>query len=323
VSVRQRAVDLLYAMCDKSNAERIVQEMLAYLELADYSIREEMVLKTAILSEKYATDYNWYVDVILQLIRIAGDYVSDEVWHRVVQVVTNREDIQGYAAKTVFEALQAPACHENMVKVGGYILGEFGNLIAGDSRSSPSVQFELLQSRFHLCTGQTRALILSAYIKMINLFPEIKSLIEGVLRSDVLQKNADIELQQRALEYFKLSEFSNGDMLATVLEEMPPFPERESSILAKLKKKKPAAARVIEENAQEEKKQIKSVPAPVMSTDQPPPPVQSSADLLVDVFGNQEAPKAEAVTAQVYTPQTSAPASNNLLDGSLDYINFQ
>ena len=28
-----------------------------------------------------------------------------------------------------------PACHENMVKVGGYILGEFGNLIAGDPRS--------------------------------------------------------------------------------------------------------------------------------------------------------------------------------------------
>lgn len=43
VSVRQRAVDLLYAMCDKSNAEEIVQEMLNYLETADYSIREEMV----------------------------------------------------------------------------------------------------------------------------------------------------------------------------------------------------------------------------------------------------------------------------------------
>ena len=43
MSVRQRAVDLLYAMCDKSNAEEIVQEMLNYLEPADYSIREEMV----------------------------------------------------------------------------------------------------------------------------------------------------------------------------------------------------------------------------------------------------------------------------------------
>ena len=46
VSVRQQAVDLLYAMCDKSNAEEIVQEMLNYLETADYSIREEMVNKT-------------------------------------------------------------------------------------------------------------------------------------------------------------------------------------------------------------------------------------------------------------------------------------
>lgn len=43
MSVRQRAVDLLYAMCDRSNAEEIVQEMLNYLETADYSIREEMV----------------------------------------------------------------------------------------------------------------------------------------------------------------------------------------------------------------------------------------------------------------------------------------
>lgn len=31
-------------MCDKSNAEEIVQEMLNYLETADYSIREEMVM---------------------------------------------------------------------------------------------------------------------------------------------------------------------------------------------------------------------------------------------------------------------------------------
>lgn len=59
VSVRQQAVDLLYAMCDKTNAEEIVQEMLNYLETADYSIREEMVLKVAILAEKYATDYTW------------------------------------------------------------------------------------------------------------------------------------------------------------------------------------------------------------------------------------------------------------------------
>lgn len=63
------------------------------------------VLKVAILAEKYAVDYSWYVDTILNLIRIAGDYVSEEVWYRVIQIVINRDDVQGYAAKTVFEVL--------------------------------------------------------------------------------------------------------------------------------------------------------------------------------------------------------------------------
>ncbi|XP_066564810.1 AP-2 complex subunit alpha-2 isoform X2 [Amia ocellicauda] len=247
VSVRQRAADLLYAMCDRSNAKQIVAEMLSYLETADYSIREEIVLKVAILAEKYAVDYSWYVDTILNLIRIAGDYVSEEVWYRVIQIVINRDDVQGYAAKTVFEALQAPACHENMVKVGGYILGEFGNLIAGDPRSSPLVQFNLLHSKFHLCSVPTRALLLSAYIKFINLFPETKPTIQDVLRCDSQVRNSDVELQQRAVEYLKLSSIASTDVLATVLEEMPPFPERESSILAKLKKKKgPGAVSVPE-----------------------------------------------------------------------------
>ena len=109
----------------------------------------------------------------------------------------------------MFEALQAPACHENMVKVGGYILGEFGNLIAGDARSAPLVQFRLLHSKYHLCSQGTyftimrqfhikktfifyfiffsigtRALLLTTYVKFINLFPEIKTVIEGVFSLD-------------------------------------------------------------------------------------------------------------------------------------------
>ncbi|PNJ84808.1 AP2A2 isoform 8 [Pongo abelii] len=309
VSVRQRAVDLLYAMCDRSNAPQIVAEMLSYLETADYSIREEIVLKVAILAEKYAVDYTWYVDTILNLIRIAGDYVSEEVWYRVIQIVINRDDVQGYAAKTVFEALQAPACHENLVKVGGYILGEFGNLIAGDPRSSPLIQFNLLHSKFHLCSVPTRALLLSTYIKFVNLFPEVKPTIQDVLRSDSQLRNADVELQQRAVEYLRLSTVASTDILATVLEEMPPFPERESSILAKLKKKKgPSTVTDLEDTKRERSVDVNGGPEPApastsaVSTPSPsadllglgaappapagPPPSSSGGGLLVDVFSD-------------------------------------
>ncbi|KAM5236587.1 AP-2 complex subunit alpha-1 isoform 3-T3 [Ctenodactylus gundi] len=302
VSVRQRAADLLYAMCDRSNAKQIVSEMLRYLETADYAIREEIVLKVAILAEKYAVDYSWYVDTILNLIRIAGDYVSEEVWYRVLQIVTNRDDVQGYAAKTVFEALQAPACHENMVKVGGYILGEFGNLIAGDPRSSPPVQFSLLHSKFHLCSVATRALLLSTYIKFINLFPETKATIQGVLRAGSQLRNADVELQQRAVEYLTLSSVASTDVLATVLEEMPPFPERESSILAKLKRKKgPGAGTALDDGRRDpSSNDINGGVEPTPSTVSTPSP---SADLL----GLRAAPPPAA-------PPAPAGAGNLLVD---------
>jgi len=42
------------------------------------------------------------------------------------------------------------------------------------------VQFQLLHSKFHLCSVATRQLLLSTYIKFVNLFPEIKPQIQQV-----------------------------------------------------------------------------------------------------------------------------------------------
>lgn len=103
-----------------------------------------------------------------------------------------------------------------MVKVGGYILGEFGNLIAGDQRSSPQIQFDLLHSKYHLCSVSTRCLLLSTYVKFCNLFPEIQGHIQQVFSADHNLKNPDAELQQRAVEYLQLSKIASPDVLATV-----------------------------------------------------------------------------------------------------------
>ena len=47
------------------------------------------------LNPQYFCLVQRYVDIILNLIRIAGDYVSEEVWYRVIQIVINRDDVQG------------------------------------------------------------------------------------------------------------------------------------------------------------------------------------------------------------------------------------
>ena len=61
-------------MCDTATVKETVQELLNYLEAADMTMKEELVLKIAILSERFATDNQWYVDVVLSLIKNAGEY---------------------------------------------------------------------------------------------------------------------------------------------------------------------------------------------------------------------------------------------------------
>ena len=235
ISVRRKGLDLLYSMCDTTNAQPIVNELLKYLQSADFSIREEMVVKIAILTEKYATDAQWYIDISLRLLAMAGDHVSDEVWQRVIQIVTNNEELQAYAAQTTLDYIRAENCHDTLVKIGGYILGEFGHLIADNKGCSPIEQFMALQSKMLTSGDTTRALLLSSFLKFVNLFPEIKPQLLQMFQFYSL--SPDSELQQRACEYLALTSMPTDDLLRSVCDEMPPFSERASVLLSRLHKK--------------------------------------------------------------------------------------
>eukprot|EP00741_Cyanophora_paradoxa_P020808 tig00021312_g20087.t1 len=277
ISIRRRALDLLYAICDASNGQEIVGELLDFLVTADFAIREELVLKIAILAEKFAPRLAWYVDVILQLISLAGDFVSDVVWHRVVMIVTNNEALQQYAAATVFKNLEAENVHEKMLTVGSYLLGEFGHLISDQPQCSPANQFGLLHRRFPSCTGQTRAMLLSTYVKFMNVYPELKETILPVFESH--KAFFDVEIQQRACEYAAFGRAVSDNVVHTVWEMMPAFPDRESALLKRLAEKHAGAQTWTASFEDEQKKKGEAPKAP--ETPKAPP---AEANLL-DVSG--------------------------------------
>lgn len=260
ISIRRRALDLLYSMCNKANAGQIVGELLSYLPLSDYAIREELVLKVAILAEKFAVDLSWYVDVILNLVSTAGDFVSDDIWHRVVQIVTNKgEELQSYTAQTVFIAMSSAAAHENAVKLGSYILGEFGYLISDNEKYSPAKQYELLLSKFDAVSVPTKSLMLSSFMKFYNLYPDDRHLREAI--KDMFSHHRtfiDAELQQRANEYYKLIESGNTGLMQSVLESMPQFPERQSSVIKRILERDAEKKRMREAGAQEEEEESRA-----------------------------------------------------------------
>ncbi|KAJ4843598.1 hypothetical protein Tsubulata_029024 [Turnera subulata] len=233
ISIRRRALDLLYGMCDVSNAKDIVEELLQYLSTAEFAMREELSLKAAILAEKFAPDLSWYVDVILQLIDKAGDFVSDDIWFRVVQFVTNNEDLQPYAAAKAKEYLDKPAIHETMVKVSAYILGEYSHLLARRPGCSPKEIFSIIHEKLPTVSTSTIAILLSTYAKILMhtqpADPELQNQIWAIFNK--YESCIDAEIQQRAVEYFALSR--KGAALMDILAEMPKFPERQSALIKK------------------------------------------------------------------------------------------
>ncbi|KAH7487740.1 AP-2 complex subunit alpha [Phytophthora ramorum] len=257
-SVRRRALDLLFAMCDATNAQEIVGELVNYLAVAERTvstvpttgpvsgIREEIVLKAAILAEKYARDLRWYVDTVLQLLTIAGSEVPDAVWHRVVQIVTNREELQRYAAEQMFKAMEPRYVDETTTKFGAYVLGEFGYLLCDDAGMSGTRQFEVLHQHYVDASVPTKGVLLTAFVKMDNLYEELRTTVHGVLAKAAT--NMNLEIQQRACEYLALRQLCqsspNGDeVLRAVLEPMPVFPEnRESGLIVRLRNQQKAAA---------------------------------------------------------------------------------
>lgn len=145
--------------------------------------------------------------------------------------------------------LKSGSAHESAVKLGktlygyylfcsgGYILGEYGDLIANDAGCSPAQQFLALNSKYGICSAATKSLLLSTYIKFINLFPEIKQMVMKVFKQN--DSVLDVELQQRACEYMYLAGYD--ELLQAVCEQMPPFPERESALVKRLKKNNTSA----------------------------------------------------------------------------------
>lgn len=278
VSIRMRALGLLYVICDKTNAKEIVQELLNYLHIAQYQMREEMVLKIAVLAETYAPSLEWYVDVILRLIRNAGDFVSDEIWHRLVQIITNNEAMQYSAANMLLNALKEEGPHQMAIKGGAYILGEFGHVLVDKDICRPEDLVNVLRRVYVLADQNAKAIIITALGKIMSIFGgDIKAKIVDILTP--LSSDMHTDIQQRAIEVLALAH--NDNLAGNVFAEMPVWPERESALLALLNQSKGQTEGVTWKDPLKEKQQqqIPSAPpaAPVVVAAAPSKPVE---DLL-------------------------------------------
>ena len=242
VTIRKRALECLYLLSDNTNAVEVVGELVTHLATAESVIKEEMVVKIAILAEKHSGgDFEWYVDIMLQVILLAGDFVAEAVWHRVVLIVTNHSEIHEYAAEKMLKAVEGKWIHETAVGLAGYILGEIGINICEKPGMGGFDQFAALHHHFSNCSSKVQGILLTAYVKLMNLYPDTKEYIIGEFTK--CSTSSNLEIQQRACEYLALPKISSA-IMEQILNTMPAYSkDKESSLLALTEIEKPTSDR--------------------------------------------------------------------------------
>ncbi|MES1912336.1 MAG: hypothetical protein MHM6MM_004624, partial [Cercozoa sp. M6MM] len=205
ISIQRRALALLFEVADAKKANEVLELLLELLEHCAFELKSELVIKIAVIAEKYQNGLS-YVQTTLQLLSIAPAHVNDEVWFRAVRLVTNDESLQLAAARMCVQVLQqrAESLHENAVRFLAYMLGEFGQLVLDSNETRLGEIFDLLHEHLARVTERAQAELLSAFMKFVVIASaEDDSGTSERIRAVIARRQGalDLELQQRAVEY--------------------------------------------------------------------------------------------------------------------------
>jgi AP-2 complex subunit alpha len=225
-SIARGALNLLFTTANKDTGSEIVDELLLLIEQTEDPLREDLVLKAAILAERFPASPSWYVDTMLRLILCMGEAPSDEIWHSVLHLVSSREELHDSAVKKTMSLLEEGVVNEAFLQAAAYILGEYGAMDA-------QVQFMALHRHYHGSPATVRAMMLNCYEKMRTRVADNAALaktIDAIMESE--QLSIDPDVQQRAIEYAALA--SNPELAATTLRKLPPWQVKNSVLLRKL-----------------------------------------------------------------------------------------
>jgi AP-2 complex subunit alpha len=81
-----------------------------------------------------------------------------------------------------------PHVHETLVKIGSYILSEYGVQLNKD----PFKIFDVIHRHFDNCSHQGKAMLFNAYIKLAHVFPELENEVQSVLEMHTDHVNPDL-----------------------------------------------------------------------------------------------------------------------------------
>lgn len=194
-SIRRRALDVISALIDATNAETLVPEILAYLKLADGDFRSELVTKIYSATQKFAPSELWNFDTVHQMIIDSGNYVSQDIIASFCDLIARTPTLHQHAVERLSESLISFSDNQTLVQVAAFIIGEYATIDNG-----------ALVSLSHILTlpqtkPETKLYVITAMSKMSTRFGKRDEVIPTL---ENMTKSNNLEVQQRAGEMMNL-----------------------------------------------------------------------------------------------------------------------
>jgi len=222
ISIRRRALDVISALIDQDNVEKLLPEILKYLHLADAEFRMELVGRIFAAIQRFSPNEQWTFDAILQILRESGGYVKSDIISAVCKVVGRSTVMQTYAIKKLESEITTYSTIQPLVQVASWILGEYGE--------ENSNIVEALSQILNLpqTTKETKSYILTAIAKLSSRSSSFEQTME-ILRMGMTDN--DLDLQQRSGEYIQI--LSVPEVSPSLLAPVPPIDEDEEELQKK------------------------------------------------------------------------------------------
>lgn len=244
ISIRRRALDLIYALVTKSNVRALVKELLNYLALAsgDVEFKADLTEKICLVVDRFAPSKRWHIDTLIQVLAIAGSYTREAVPSNLIGLIARSKTLHPYAVHKAFQALSNIKTTElPLVHVGVWCIGEYGEYlktqngveranVKGDNFTviPESKILDMLEQfmKSPLATVVTKSYILNALIKLSSRLTESSSRLKEMIAS--YESSMSVELQQRSIEYSQLLQDNLNPIRGKIVMPMPPWSAKKS-----------------------------------------------------------------------------------------------
>jgi AP-1 complex subunit gamma-1 len=240
ISIRQRALELIYLLTNSKNVVDLMREMLNYLVVASSEQKPKLCSKIMDTVDKYAPSRRWRVDTLITMLSIAGNQCDESIIANTIMYVTVAEELHPYTVHKLFNLLTDELTQRALIHVGVWCVGEYGNYLLEDcpppdSDGSPqayaaqpaSAVCALLESvkKSHMAEQDTRGLVLTAFAKLSQRLGGAES-ARIAAHLQLYKESLDMELQQRSVEFSSLVLGGQWDSLRPMaLGSMPPMDE--------------------------------------------------------------------------------------------------